>query len=231
MKNRYVLVTGATGGLGPAVTRAAMDRDALVTASFRSAAARDRLERELGSELFSRIELVQTDLLDETAVAHLIDSIPRLDVLLHLAGGFGMSRTEESSLEAWRAQFDLNLTPAFLACKYAIRRMRDGGYGRIVLVSSRAALHPFAGSAAYSASKAGVIALTKAVAEETKGTDVTANCVLPATIDTPANRAATQKDGSAAWVEPSSLARVICFLGSASARDVRGATLEVYGGL
>lgn len=231
MRNRHVLITGATGGLGPAVVRAALEREAAVTVSYRSGSGRDRLHAELGSELFERLTLVEADLRDEAAVGKLVGVMPRVDVLLQLAGGFAMKRTDESSLEEWTQQFDINLTPAFLACKHALPRMRSNGYGRIVLVSSRAALHPFAGSAAYSASKAGVIALAKAIGEETKGMDVTANCVLPAVIDTAANRAAMKKDGSPAWVGPSSLASLICFLGSAAAQDVRGATLEAYGNL
>lgn len=231
MRNRQVLITGATGGLGPAVVRAALEREATVTVSYRSESGRTRLRSELGSELFDRLTLIEADLANEAAVEQLIASMPRVDALLHLAGGFASKRTDETTLAEWTKQFEINLTPAFLACKHALPQMRSNHYGRIVLVSSRAAIHPFAGSAAYSASKAGVIALAKAIAEETKGMDVTANCVLPGVIDTAANRSAMKKDGSLSWVEPSSLASVICFLGSAAARDVRGATLEAYGNL
>jgi NAD(P)-dependent dehydrogenase (short-subunit alcohol dehydrogenase family) len=83
--------------------------------------------------------------------------------------------------------------------------------------------------AAYSAAKAGVVALTQAIAAETKGTDITANVVLPSIIDTPSNRAAMGSEQAHDWVQPTSLAEVIGFLASAAAADLRGAAIPVYG--
>ncbi|NJN22722.1 MAG: SDR family NAD(P)-dependent oxidoreductase, partial [Leptolyngbya sp. RL_3_1] len=102
-------------------------------------------------------------------------------------------------------------------------------YGRIVTIGSGSAVNPTAQMAAYSASKAGVVALTQAIAQETKGTGVTANVVLPSVIDTPANRAAMGDENAAQWVTPESLAQVICFLASDAAGDLRGAAVPVYG--
>jgi NAD(P)-dependent dehydrogenase (short-subunit alcohol dehydrogenase family) len=85
--------------------------------------------------------------------------------------------------------------------------------------------------AAYCASKAGVVALTKAIADETKGTNITANVVLPSVIDTPSNREAMGAENADQWVTPESLAQVICFLASESAKDVRGAAIPVYGSI
>jgi NAD(P)-dependent dehydrogenase (short-subunit alcohol dehydrogenase family) len=103
--------------------------------------------------------------------------------------------------------------------------------GRIVTVGSRGAVQPGAQLAAYCASKAGVVALTQAIAAETKGTNITANTVLPSTIDTPANRAAMGAENADQWVSPESLAGVICFLASEAAGDLRGAAIPVYGDL
>jgi NAD(P)-dependent dehydrogenase (short-subunit alcohol dehydrogenase family) len=83
--------------------------------------------------------------------------------------------------------------------------------------------------AAYCASKAGVVALTKAIADETKGTNITANVVLPSVIDTPSNREAMGVENADKWVKAESLAQVICFLASEAAKDIRGAAVPVYG--
>ena len=88
---------------------------------------------------------------------------------------------------------------------------RNGG---IVTVGSRGGEQQVAQLAAYSAANAGVVALTKAIADETKGTNITANTVLPSVIDPPTNRSAMGSENAHQWVKPESLAQVICFLGS-----------------
>jgi NAD(P)-dependent dehydrogenase (short-subunit alcohol dehydrogenase family) len=100
-----------------------------------------------------------------------------------------------------------------------------------VTVGSRGAVEPGGQLAAYCASKAGVVALTKAIADETKGTNITANVVLPSVIDTPANRAAMGAENAVQWVKAESLAGVICFLASEAAQDIRGAAVPVYGNI
>lgn len=140
-----------------------------------------------------------------------------------------MGKTHEYSYEAWKKDFDLNLNTTFLVCKHSLRRMLEHGYGRIVTVGSRGAVQPGGQLASYCASKAGVVALTQAIADETKGTNITANVVLPSVIDTPANRNAMGTQEADKWVKPESLAQVICFLASEAAKDVRGAAVPVYG--
>ncbi len=94
---------------------------------------------------------------------------------------------------------------------------------------SRSAVEPAGQLAAYSADKAGVVALTKAIADETKGTNITANVILPSVIDTPKNREAMGSENADKWVKPESLAQLICFLGSEAAQDMRGAAIPIYG--
>jgi NAD(P)-dependent dehydrogenase (short-subunit alcohol dehydrogenase family) len=108
--------------------------------------------------------------------------------------------------------------------------MLQHGYGRIVTVGLRGAVQPV-GLAAYSASKAGIVALTQAITDETKATHITADIVLPSVIDTPANRQAMGEENADKWVKPKFLAQVICFLASEAAKDVRGAAIPVYGNI
>src|SRR5436190_21757968 len=104
--------------------------------------------------------------------------------------------------------------------------MLEQGRGKIINVASRDGL---AGSAAYSASKSAVLRLTEALADELKASDINVNCIMPATIDTPQNRAAQPNADFTKWVEPSAIAEVILFLASAASRASNGAAVPVYG--
>lgn len=228
MQDRHVLITGGSGGLGIAVTELALARGAKVVVPYFHEQELNTLKAHLGGTP-DALTLVAADLTNEESVTNVIAAMPKIDVLIHLVGGFVMGPTHEVTLEAWRAHHDLTLTSTFLCCKHALGRMKAAGYGRIVTIGSKAAVEPMAEMAAYSAAKSGVVALTRVIAAETKGTNITANCVLPSVIDTPANRAAMGDDNAASWVTPASLATTICQLASEAARDVRGAAIPVYG--
>jgi NAD(P)-dependent dehydrogenase (short-subunit alcohol dehydrogenase family) len=230
MKGKQVLLTGGTGGLGLGVTPTVLAQGAaIVTIPYVKAQEVERLKGVLSPGDRARVRFVEANLADEASVAQLVNGMERVDVLIHLVGGFSMGKTHEYSYEQWQNDFDLNLNTAFLVCKHSLRRMLDQNYGRIVTVGSRGAVQPGGQLAAYCASKAGVVALTQSIADETKGTNITANVVLPSIIDTPANRTAMGAENADRWVKAESLAQVICFLASEAAKDVRGAAVPVYG--
>jgi NAD(P)-dependent dehydrogenase (short-subunit alcohol dehydrogenase family) len=230
MKGQQVLLTGGTGGLGQGITPILLAQGVeTITIPYIKAQEVERLKTILSPADLARIRFVEANLIDEASVERLVNGMPRIDVLIHLVGGFSMGKTHEYSYEQWRKDFDLNLNTAFLVCKHSLRRMLEQNYGRIVTVGSRGAITPGAQLAAYCASKAGVVALTQSIAEETKGTPITANVVLPSIIDTSANRAAMGEAEASRWVSPESLGQVICFLASEAARDLRGAAVPVYG--
>ncbi len=229
MKGKQILLTGGTGGLGLGVTPTVLARGAQVTIPYHSERGIERLKEKLTPAEFERIRFVKADLNQEAVVERLVSDLGRVDVLIHLVGGFSMGRTDQFSFEDWKKSFDLNLNTTFLVCKHSLKVMRQRGYGRIVTVGSRGAVQPAAQLAAYSAAKAGVVALTKAIAEENKDRDITANVVLLSVIDTAANREAMGSEQADTWVKPESLAEVICFLASEAARDVSGAAIPVYG--
>jgi NAD(P)-dependent dehydrogenase (short-subunit alcohol dehydrogenase family) len=229
MKDKQVLLTGGTGGLGFGVTPEILSHGAHLTITYREESEVARLKSRLSSAQFEQIRFVKVDLSQEAPVARLIDDLGRVDVLIHLVGGFAMGSTDEFSYEDWLKMFDLNLNTTFLLCKHCLRSMKLHNYGRIVTIGSRGAVQPGANLAAYCASKAAVVALTQAIADETKHTNITANVVLPSIIDTPANREAMGDANAKDWVSPQSLAAVICFLASEEAKDLRGAAIPVYG--
>lgn len=231
MRGKQVLLTGGTGGLGMGVTAAVLAQGGKVTIPYYVETEVERLKSKLSAVEFERIRFVSADLSLESVVEQLINDMGRVDILIHLVGGFAMGKTHEYSFEDWKRDFDLNLNSTFLVCKHSLRKMLEHGYGRIVTVGSRGAVQPAGQMAAYCASKAGVVALTKVIADETKGTNITANVVLPSVIDTPSNREAMGEENASQWVKPESLAQVICFLASESAKDVRGAAVPVYGSI
>ncbi|MDM9381585.1 3-oxoacyl-ACP reductase FabG [Chlorogloeopsis sp. ULAP01] len=232
VKGKHVLLTGGTGGLGLGVTPTVLAQGATaVTIPYRNPKDIERLKGILSPADFARIQFVTADLKDEASVENLINQIARVDVLIHLVGGFSMGKTHEYSFENWRRDFDINLNTTFLVCKHSLKSMLQNGYGRIVTVGSRGAVEPTGQLAAYCAAKAGVVALTKAIADETKGTNITANVVLPSVIDTPTNRESMGEENADQWVKPESLAEVICFLASEAAKDIRGAAVPVYGSI
>jgi NAD(P)-dependent dehydrogenase (short-subunit alcohol dehydrogenase family) len=230
--DRVVIVTGGTGALGQAVTRAFLDRGARVAVTYRDVTAFEQLAATVGAAA-DRLAGFLTDVTDEASVAAMVDGVRRafgrIDVLANIVGGFEAGSTVETSLATWCRMIDMNLTSVFLCSRAVIPQMTAQQYGRIVNVSSRWAVRPMAGAAAYTAAKAGVIALTQAMAEEVKQANITVNAVVPSTIDTPANRRAMPQAKFERWVKPESVADVILFLASPEARDVSGAAIPVYG--
>jgi len=229
MQNKHVLICGGTGGLGTAVTRAALRERALITIPYITDANLEQFRKDNPNEMNSQIRFVKADLMKENEVQKLVNGMPRIDVLIQLVGGFAMGDTSHFSLKDWEWQISLNLTTTFLLCKHSLPRMREHNYGRIITIGSRVAIAPAGKMGAYIAAKSAVLAFTKSLAEETKGTGITANSVVPGTIDTQANRKTMGTSGIDKWVKPESVAELICFLASEQAAEISGADIPIYG--
>ena len=168
------------------------------------------------------------------AVATAVDEINRrfgrIDILVNTVGGYRAGAPlHETPLSDWDFMLDLNARSVFVMCQTVIPHMLGRNHGRIVNVASRAALHGYAGHAAYSASKAAVVRLTESMDAELKDRGVNVNCVMPAIIDTPQNRSAMPDADFGRWVAPEAVADVILFLASEGARAIHGAAIPVYG--
>jgi NAD(P)-dependent dehydrogenase (short-subunit alcohol dehydrogenase family) len=219
--NRNVVVTGANGGLGPSVIQALLAEGAICHVPLRAGSAppaRDRVRATPG-----------IDLTDEAAVTAYYRDLPPLWASVHVAGGWAGAPITETPLALLRGQLDINLVTAFLCCREAVRAMRanPGQGGRIVNVSSRAALVPAGGALAYASAKAALNALTQGLAVEVKRDGVLVNAVAPATIDTAKNRAAMGDTGAAAWAKPDDIAAAVLWLVSPLNRLVTGAIVPV----
>jgi NAD(P)-dependent dehydrogenase (short-subunit alcohol dehydrogenase family) len=217
-----ILITGASGGLGKVVVEAFLATGATVYGANRA-----WKDQPHSNPRFHPIEANLTDAAECDRVAKLAAPV---DALLHLVGGFdGGKPVAETPDETWDKILDLNLRSAQRIFRAVLLSMTKAGKGRIVAVGSRAAVEPMANFAAYSVSKAALVALVKTVALEVKDSGITANIVLPSVIDTPANRAAMASADASKWVTPESIAGLLVWLVSDAARDVNGAAIPIYG--
>jgi len=225
MTDPTVLVTGGTGGLGAAVTRAFLDDGWRVVVPWIAERELERVERH------DRLELVQADLFDPNAVAGVVAAAgPSLRAAVNLVGGFAIhDRVHETPVETFEEQLRLNLRPTYLVSAAVIPTLLEAGGGAIVCVSSRAARQPFPGAAGYIVSKAAVLALVAALDAEYREDRVRVNAVLPSVIDTPFNRRSMPDADFDTWVDPEEIARVIRFLCSDDASATSGAHVPVYG--
>jgi NAD(P)-dependent dehydrogenase (short-subunit alcohol dehydrogenase family) len=225
-----LIVTGGTGGLGQGVCRELLSAGHPLVVTWVVEAERDRM-----GELFAddALELRRVDVLDPaamSALAEAVDAEAGLAGLVHLVGGYHDGDPIATlELAAWDRQMELNLRSLAIAMRAVMPALIRADGGRVVAVSSRAAVRPFAGASAYAASKAGVIAAVAAAAEEVRERGITVNCVLPSVIDTPGNRAAMPDADPSRWVRPEEIGAVIRFLCSPAAGAVTGAAIPVYG--
>ena len=223
LADRVILVTGGTGGLGGGVVAElrAAGATVITTAHRRPATPPEGVQVEV------------VDLLDTSVVEPLVERVVgqhgRIDGLVCLAGGFKGGAFIQTDHQTWQELVELNLHTTTSIIRAALPGMHERRYGRIVTVGSRPAVEPSPNSAAYAAAKAAVIAMTRSLARELRGSGVTANCILPSTIDTPQNRESMPKADPSKWVKPEEIGRVIAFLCSEAAGIIRGAPIPVYG--
>ncbi len=129
----------------------------------------------------------------------------------------------------FQRMLDLNLNSVFHILRAAVPALRQTGNGRVIAIGSRAAVDPGPSVGAYSASKAAMVSLIRTAALENKDAGLTANVILPGTMDTPANRQAMPGADFAKWVRPATVASLIVWLARDAGRDVNGAVIPVYG--
>ncbi len=225
LSNRNALITGAFGALGNFVTREFLASGTRIAALTRELPAGDE-----GRAILSLpVDLSDADSTRE-AVGSVSERLGKIDILVHLVGGYaGGKSVHETDDATFDRMLNMNLRSAFNVCRSVIPHMRRARHGRIVAVGSRIAVEPQAASGAYGASKAALISLVRTVAIENREYGITANIVLPGTIDTPANRSAMPDADTANWVSPAQVAKLILWLSTDEASQVSGAQIPIYG--
>ena len=233
LDERVIIITGAAGNLGRAVAQRCREAGAHTVLVDRGS---DRLAERFpviaGSPrhlLLSGVDLVDADAAEAMA-ARALERFGRIDGLVHTVGGFrGGAPAYDDAADTLDFVLDANLHSAVQACRAVVPAMVRRRYGRVVTIGAMAALTVPPGLAAYAAAKSALCDYTRGLAQDLHDHGVTANCVLPAIMDTPENRAAMPEADRRHWAPPEAIADVVLFLVSDLARAVTGAAIAAPG--
>jgi len=225
LEGRVAVVTGAGRGIGLSIAHA-------LTANGACVAALDLLPPEVPGILGIETDVSDEEALDE-AFARIEQELGTVSVLVLNAGILPLVPLVETSTELWERTLSINLTGGFLAIRRALPGMREQGYGRVIGIGAAAGKSGGARSAAYAASKAGLMTLVKSVALEYAREGITANIVAPALIDTQlldgaqelAHRVPVGRLGT-----PDEVAGLVAFLASSEAGYITGEVVDINGG-
>lgn len=184
-KGRHAIVTGGATGLGLGIAQRLIDSGGSVTIWDRDGDAATKAAQSLGDKAHALAVDVSQQPSVAKAVAATLEHAKRIDALVNSAGITGPNTTVwEYPVDAWKQVMDVNLTGLFICCREVVPHMRGQNWGRIVNIASVAGKEGNPNASAYSASKAGVIALTKSLGKELASTGIRVNCVTPAAVKT-----------------------------------------------
>ncbi len=239
LDGKVALITGAAGGLGRKITRTLHDQGAILALTDRNADALAEMKAELGDN----VECFVANLTDGEAIVQLVkdveEKLGRIDILVNNAGMTRENLFIRMSDEDWQMVLDVNLTAGFKLAKAAVRGMMKRRFGRIIGIASVVGVMGNAGQANYSASKAGMIAMNKCLAQEVGSRGITVNSIAPGFIRTPmtdvlpddVKAALLAKIPEAKLGEAQDIANVVAFLASDEAQYITGQTIHVNGGM
>ena len=239
LTGRSALITGASGGIGGAIARALHAQGAAVGLSGTRVEALEALAGELGG----RAHVIACDLGDADAVAELAaraeQAMGAVDILVNNAGVTRDNLAMRMKDEDWDTVIALNLTAGFRIARSCLRAMMKRRWGRIIGITSIVGVTGNAGQANYAAAKAGMIGMSKALAQEVASRNITVNCVAPGFIETAMTDALNdkQRDAILGTIPAGRLGAVaeiaagVAYLASEEASYVTGQTLHINGGM
>ncbi len=232
-ESRVAVVTGGTGGLGTALIERLLRRRVRVVATYIIPEEAANFEKRFEID-DDRLALRRVDATDSTMMRELFDEIVEMwggfHIVASLVGGWAGGRdVEETDDVRWERMLDLNLRSAIHTIGPAIPHLRKAGWGRVLVVGSRAVDESPPGQAAFNVAKAGVTALARTLASELDGSGVTANVLAPSVIDTPATRSTLPYADYVDWPTPEEIASVADFVLSEESNVMNGAIVPVYG--
>ena len=239
LKEKNIIVTGASGGIGNSIVKKLNECGANILASG------TRIEKleELKSK-FKNIKILKFDISQSDKVEDFIESATnelggKLDCIVNNAGITQDNLAIRMSLDEWKKVIDINLTSTFLLSKFAIKKMLKNKFGKIVNITSVVGHTGNLGQSNYTASKAGIVAMSKSLAIEYAKKNININCISPGFIKTAMTEKIDEKFKeiivskipSARLGEPEDVANAVIFLASNQSDYINGETLHVNGGM
>ena len=237
-RDKKILITGATGGIGNSLVKKFLSLEGTVLATGTNSEKLDALKKE-----FPNISVLKFDISEHSKIEEFIENansqLVGLDILVNNAGITMDNLSLRMKDEEWRKVIDINLTSTFYLCKHAIKKMLRNKYGRIVNITSIVGHTGNLGQANYSASKAGMVAMSKSLAIEYAKKNITINCVSPGFIQSKMTdkivesikAVLTSKIPMSKLGTGEDVSNTVAFLSSDAASYITGETIHVNGGM
>ena len=239
LKNKNIIVTGASGGIGNSIIKKLYEAGANILASGTKIERLDKLKNK-----FEKINIMRFDISQSAEIEEFIDNATNelggnLDCIINNAGITQDNLAIRMSLDEWQKVIDINLTSTFLMSKFAIKKMLKNKSGKIVNITSVVGHTGNLGQSNYTASKAGIIAMSKSLAIEYAKKNININCISPGfiktamtdKIDEKFKEVIISKIPSARLGEADDIANAVLFLSSNQSSYINGETLHVNGGM
>ena len=239
LKNKNIIVTGASGGIGNAIIKKLSEAGANILASGTRVEKLEELKNNFKAIKIKKFDISQKDKIEEFIENSTKELGGTLDCIVNNAGITQDNLAIRMSLEEWQKVIDINLTSTFLLSKFAIKKMLKNKSGKIVNITSVVGHTGNLGQANYTASKAGIIAMSKSLAIEYAKKNININCISPGfiktamtdKIDEKFKEVIISKIPSARLGEPEDIANAVLFLSSNQSSYINGETLHVNGGM
>ncbi len=239
LKNKNILVTGASGGIGNSIVKSLSENGANILASGTKIEKLEKLKSN-----FPSIQILKFDISKNEEIEKFIDDATNklggnLDCLVNNAGVTQDNLAIRMTLDEWKKVIDINLTSTFLLSKFAIKKMLKNKSGKIINITSVVGHTGNLGQSNYTASKAGIVAMSKSLAIEYAKKNININCISPGFIQTAMTDKIDEKFKeiiiskipSARLGQPEDIANAVLFLASNNSDYINGETLHVNGGL
>ena len=239
LKDKNIIVTGASGGIGNSIVSKLSEAGANILASGTRIEKLDEIKKKIKNIKILKFDISQNDKIEEFIENATKDLGGSLDGIVNNAGVTQDNLAIRMSLEEWQKVIDINLTSTFLLSKFAIKKMLKNKSGKIVNITSVVGHTGNLGQANYAASKAGIIAMSKSLAIEYARKNINVNCISPGfiktamtdKIDDKFKEVIVSKIPSARLGEPDDIANAVLFLSSNQSNYITGETLHVNGGM
>ena len=239
LKNKKIIITGASGGIGNSVVKLLSENGAQILATGTKIEKLEELKKK-----FKNVNILKFDISKGDEIEEFIENATKqlgggLDCLINNAGITQDNLAIRMNIDEWKKVIDINLTSTFLLSKFAVKKMLKNKYGKIINITSVIGVAGGAGQSNYSASKAGIIAMSKSLAQEVGSRSVTVNSIAPGFIET--NMTAELSDDRKEDIlrsisvgrlgKPDDIAGAVCFLASDKASYITGQTIHINGGM